>query len=96
MIAIAGAAGLDEAAFTTCLGSQAAADSFAAVQAQGDQLGINQTPTMFLNGTKYVGLKSASDWGALIDAELAKASASPAASPAAESGSPAASGSAAP
>ena len=96
VIAIAGAAGLDEAAFTTCLGSQAAADSFAAVQAQGDQLGINQTPTMFLNGTKYVGLKSASDWGALIDAELAKASASPAASPAAESASPAASGSAAP
>ena len=52
--------------------------------------------TMFLDGTKYVGLKSASDWGALIDAELAKASASPAASPAAESASPAASGSAAP
>jgi protein-disulfide isomerase len=92
VIAIAGAAGIDEAAFTTCLDSQAATDAFAAVQAQGTELGINQTPTMYLNGTKYVGLKSASDWATLIDAELAKASASPAAA----SASPAASGSAAP
>jgi protein-disulfide isomerase len=96
VIAIAGAAGLDEAAFTTCLDSQAAADAFAAAQAQGDQLGINQTPTMFLNGTQYVGLKSPTDWATLIDAELAKAGASPAASGGSPATSPAPSASAAP
>lgn len=83
VVAIAGAAGLDTAAFSTCLDSPAAADAFAQQQAKGQELGINSTPTMYLNGTKYVGLKSASDWAALINAELAKASASPAASPAA-------------
>ena len=82
VIAIAGAAGLDTAAFTTCLDSPAAADAFAQQDAKGQELGINSTPTMFLNGTKYVGLKSSSDWAALIQAELAKA-ASPAASAAA-------------
>ncbi len=80
LTAIAVAAGVDEAAFSSCLDSQAAADAFAATQAQGEQLGINQTPTMFLNGTRSAGLKSASDWGALVDAALAQASASPSAS----------------
>ena len=94
LVQIAAAAGLDTAKFTACLDSQPAADAFNATQAQGQQLGINQTPTMFLNGTKYVGLKTVSDWGALIDAELAKASAS--AAPSAPAGSPAASASAAP
>ena len=95
LVQIAVAAGLDEAQFTACLDSQPAADAFAAVQAQGQQLGINQTPTMFLNGTRSAGLKSSTDWAALIDAELAKASASPAPSAPAAS-SPAASASAAP
>jgi protein-disulfide isomerase len=90
LVQLAVAAGLDQAQFNTCLDSQEAADAVAAVQAQSVQLGINQTPTMFLNGTKYVGLKSPSDWAALIDTELAKASGSPAASPAS---SPAASAS---
>jgi protein-disulfide isomerase len=90
LVQIATAAGLDGATFTACLDSKAAADAFAVQQAQGQQLAINQTPTMFLNGTQYVGLKSPTDWAALIDAELAKAAASPAASV------PAASASAAP
>jgi len=84
VIQIAAAAGLDEAAFTTCLGSQPAADDVAAVTAKAtNELGINSTPTIYLQGEQYVGLKSATDWSALIDAELAKlnaASAAPSAS----------------
>jgi protein-disulfide isomerase len=94
LVQIAVAAGLDRGQFTSCLDTQAAVEAFQATQDQGQQLGIQSTPTFFLNGTKYVGLKTASDWGALIDAELAKASASPAAS--APTGSPSASASAAP
>ena len=86
LMAIAVAAGVDEAPFSACLDSQAAANAFNDVQAQAQQAGINRTPTMFLNGTEYSGLMSPSDWGTLIDAALAKASASPAASsPAASS-----------
>ena len=80
LVQIAVAAGVDDAQFTACLDSQAAADAFATVLAQSQQAGINQTPTLFLNGVKYAGLMSPSDWGTLIQAELAKVSASPAAS----------------
>ncbi len=97
LLQIADAAGMTEPAFTTCLDSQAAADAFNATQAQGQQLGISSTPTMLLNGTRSSGLKSPSDWAALIDAELAKASAAPGASgPTSSASSPAASGSSAP
>jgi protein-disulfide isomerase len=85
LVRIAVAAGLDEARFTTCLDSKPAADAFAAEQAQGEQLGINQTPTMLLNGTRSAGLKTAAQWAVLIDAELAKAGASPAGSAASSS-----------
>jgi protein-disulfide isomerase len=82
VIQIAVAAGLDEGKFTTCLDSQPAKDAVAAITAKAtNELGIDSTPTIYLNGTKYVGLKSPSEWSALIDAELAKASGAPAASP---------------
>lgn len=90
VIKIAVAAGLDEATFTTCLGSQPAADAVAAITAKATgELAIDSTPTIYLAGTKYVGLKTASDWGALIDAELAKLNASSAA-PSASAGASAA------
>ncbi len=80
VIKIAAAAGLDEAAFTTCLDSQPPADAVAAITAKATgELALSSTPTMYLAGKQYVGLKSASDWGALIDAELAKLNASSAA-----------------
>jgi protein-disulfide isomerase len=96
VIQIAVAAGLDEATFTACLDSAPAAAEVAAITAKATgQLGIDSTPTIYLNGQKNVGLKSPAEWGALIEAELAKASASPAAS-SAPAASPSASASAAP
>jgi protein-disulfide isomerase len=79
---IAVAAGVDEAAFTSCIASQPALDFVNNItDVAMTQLGINSTPTIYLNGTQNVGLKSAADWSALIDAELAKGSASPSANP---------------
>jgi protein-disulfide isomerase len=77
VIKIAVAAGLDEAKFTACLDDPAAAAEVAAITAKATtELGINSTPTIFLAGTPYVGLKSPTEWSALIDAELAKLNAS--------------------
>ena len=89
VVQIAVAAGLDEAGFSTCLDSPAAADAVKTITDKATtELGINSTPTIYLNGTQSIGLKSPTQWAAMIDAELAKVNASPAAS-----GSPATSGS---
>jgi len=97
VIQIAVAAGLDESKFTTCLDSSAAKDEVAAITAKATgELGVNSTPTIYLNGTQNVGLKSVAEWSALIDAELAKINASPAASAPPASPSPAASASTTP
>ena len=68
---IATAAGLDVAAWDAC---RATGEQQAAVRAetqQGLAQGVNATPTMYLNGTMIVGLKSAEELGGLIEvAEL--------------------------
>lgn len=80
---IAVAAGLEEGAFTSCLDSQPALDFVNNItDVATTQLGVNSTPTIYLNGTQYVGLKSVSDWRTLIEAELAKTSAPASGAPA--------------
>src|SRR5262249_39776357 len=60
LVALAGAAGLDQQAFDACLDSAAAVQAVAATQAQADALGIHATPTIAINGTLLTpGLKSA-------------------------------------
>lgn len=81
---IAVAAGLDQAQFSTCIVSQEAKDFVTQITDKAIGLGIDSTPTVYLNGVKHVGLKSAAEWSALIDAELAKASGAPAASASAQ------------
>ena len=83
LTAIAAAAGVEPVAFGTCLEDPAAVAAVDAANARGVELGINSTPTLYIAGQQIVGLKSAAELGALIDAELARLSASPAASPAA-------------
>jgi len=76
---IAVAAGLDEAAFNTCMDGPGAAASVAATTEMSNGLGINSTPTLRINGGELIRqLLSASDLSTLIDAELAKASGAPA------------------
>ena len=83
---IAVAAGVEEGAFNTCQDSDAALADVATSSTDALNLGINSTPTMRLNGGELlVGLKSAAELGALIEAELAKVGG---ASPAAPTTSP--------
>lgn len=82
VIQIAVAAGVEEAAFTSCLDSAPAAAHVADTTAGALALGINSTPTAYINGTQVVGLQTAADYGKLIEAALAAASGAPA-SPAA-------------
>jgi len=69
--AIATKAGVDVTAWDAC---RATGQQQAAVRAETDaavKAGINATPTMHLNGQVIVGLKSASELGAMIEAAAA-------------------------
>jgi protein-disulfide isomerase len=82
LIQIARAVGVkDEATFTSCLDTQPPLDATKAETAEGQGLGVQSTPTLFLNGEKIVGVPAYTDLAAKIDAIVA--------------GSPAPSGSAA-
>jgi protein-disulfide isomerase len=85
---IAAAAGVDTSDWDACTNDPAVRTQVADSTATGQSLGVNATPTMFLNGTmiKPAGLKSISELSVLIDEAAA----------AAAGGSPAASASAAP
>jgi protein-disulfide isomerase len=74
LTAIAEAAGLDGTAFNTCLDSASAIQEVTDVTAQATGLGINSTPTMYIGDQQIVGLKSAAELGALIEAAAASAS----------------------
>ena len=92
---IAEAAGVDTSNWPTCVDAAATVQEVADSTTKGLGLGIDSTPTMFLGGQKLVGLKTAQELGALIEAAAASAApaGSPAASPASSSAaSPAASG----
>ena len=73
--AIAMSAGLDLSAWDAC---RATGEQQAAVRSETGQaatLGVNATPTMFLNGESIVGLRSATELGAKIEAAAAAAKA---------------------
>ncbi len=75
--AIATKAGLDVAAWDAC---RATGQQQAAVRAETDaavKLGVNATPTMNLNGQVIVGVRSAADLGAMIEAAAGTAVPSP-------------------
>jgi protein-disulfide isomerase len=75
--------GLDRTAFLQALDDPQYAQAVQAETAQGRALGIQSTPTLFINGKEYAGLPAWSNLSALID-QLAGASPAPssAASPA--------------
>jgi protein-disulfide isomerase len=75
LAARARALGLQEAPFTACVAS----DRFDAVIAQGledgSKLGVNSTPTFFINGRMVSGARSLEQFAQVIDEELAAANA---------------------
>jgi protein-disulfide isomerase len=65
------AAGLDVAAFDTCLDSRAAADLVKADQDEAEALGVRLTPTFFINGRRLEGTQPYAKFKAVLDAALA-------------------------
>ncbi len=75
---IAEAAGVDITNFGSCLDDAAQVQKVADISTRAIGLGINSTPTTYIGDQQIVGLRSAQELGALIEA--AAASASPSAS----------------
>ena len=90
LTSIAEAAGLDPGAFGACLDDASAIGEVATTTTEATNLGINSTPTLYVNGTKIDTTLSPDEIGARIEAAAASAApsppagASPAASPSVE------------
>jgi protein-disulfide isomerase len=82
---------LDLSTFNRCLTDPAVASAVQAETKQGQQLGIQGTPTLFINGKQYTGPLDLPNISAAIDAALRSAP-SPAAAPGASAAPGAASG----
>jgi protein-disulfide isomerase len=63
---------LDTQAFGRCLDSGKFAASIAADMRVGEQLGVNSTPTMYINGRAAIGAQPFEYFKSVIDEELAK------------------------
>ncbi|MBI4466396.1 MAG: DsbA family protein [Acidobacteria bacterium] len=66
-------AGVDLPAFERCLDRGDALAEVARDRAEGDRLGVEGTPTFFVNGRPIPGLMAAEDFFAIVDEELAAA-----------------------
>lgn len=58
---MATAVGLDMGAFNTCFDGGKYNQQIADERAEGENAGVNQTPTFVINGTRYPGLRNATD-----------------------------------
>lgn len=63
---------LDTASFDQCLDSGKFAVSIAADVKQGEQLGVNSTPTMYINGRPVIGAQPFEQFKSVIEEELAR------------------------
>jgi len=61
LLAIAKQAGFTEDSFNACLKNQAVLDGIKETGERGGKLGVNSTPTFFINGKKYSGSLEISD-----------------------------------
>ncbi len=68
----AGRLGLDRSAFDQCLDSGKWAAKVQADLAEGEKLGVNSTPTLFINGRPLVGAQPLEQFRQVIDEELAR------------------------
>jgi protein-disulfide isomerase len=62
--------GLDTKKFNACFDAKTGLAGIKADQAQGERLGVNGTPTFFVNGRELVGMESESGFADVIDDEL--------------------------
>ncbi len=62
--------GLKISEFKSCQNSDEAKNSVQKDRSQGESLGVNATPTFFVNGEKLVGLQNFDYWKNLLDSKL--------------------------
>ncbi len=65
--------GLDGAKFDACLDSGKHADNVRADYQLGESMGVNSTPTVYINGRALVGAQPFEAFKQIIDEELARA-----------------------
>jgi protein-disulfide isomerase len=65
--------GLDGAKFDACLDSGKHAENVRADYELGQQMGVNSTPTIYVNGRALVGAQPFEAFKRIIDEELARA-----------------------
>jgi protein-disulfide isomerase len=71
LLSIAKQAGLSEQDFNACLANQSMLDKIEAIRkAAADKLGVNSTPTFFINGEKHSGDMSIDEMAKLIEPYL--------------------------
>jgi protein-disulfide isomerase len=71
LLSIAKQAGLSEQNFNACLANQSMLDKIEAIRkAAADKLGVNSTPTFFINGEKHSGDMSIDEMAKLIEPYL--------------------------
>jgi protein-disulfide isomerase len=63
-------AGFTQETFNACLSNNTLLEGIRAVRTKGSELGVEATPTFFINGEKFSGNMSAEQMSALIDARL--------------------------
>lgn len=68
----AGAIGLDTTKFNECLDSKKYQATAEKIIKEGENLGVEGTPTFFINNQKFVGSLSYEDFQKIIDGELKK------------------------
>jgi protein-disulfide isomerase len=68
---IAASLGLDTGIFNACVDSGEHSESVAAEKAEGESLGVNSTPTFFVDGERVSDWRDYNGFAAMIDAALA-------------------------
>jgi protein-disulfide isomerase len=68
----AGTLGLDRAAFEQCLDSSKHQAVVKAAFESGEKLGVNSTPTLYINGRMLTGAQPYETFASIIDDELAR------------------------
>jgi protein-disulfide isomerase len=69
-IDLAGQLGLQQGDFTACLGQDASHLKVAQDLQEADSMGLDATPTFFVNRTKYAGAMDSDKWHEILDAAI--------------------------
>ena len=70
MFTVAEQAGFTRQSFTQCLGNRELEEDILTTMARGQELGVNGTPTFFINGVMHSGEISLEELGRIIQAQM--------------------------